>query len=370
MKLTTLQENLHAALSRVAPAVATRPTLPVTACALLEAQDSVLTLTGTNLEQTIITECGCMLEAPGAIAVPHRLLMDLIGGWPSDSVSLTLEGSVLKLECAGNRAEIHGVEAREFPPRPRMPEEAVASVDPAILRYAISRVAVAAAKEESRPILTGIELTTEGHRFTLAAADGFRLAVQDGELLTAPETALSVVIPARAMTELGKLLQAAEAPVDVALTPSDVAFRVGSTELHSQLLQGQFPSYSQLIPKAHDTRVVFDVAPLLAAVRTAQLFAKDSSDIVRIQVNEDGATVTGRSEDRGNADGHLELVELQGSGKIAFNSALLVDMLGCFKAEGRVALEMTTPSTPGVWKPVTGNGYVHVIMPMFTAWEG
>jgi DNA polymerase III subunit beta len=379
MKLSCLQENLSRGLAIVGRAVATRATLPITQNVLLSTDQSMLKLSATNLEIAITTWIGAMTEEESSITVPARLLTEFVNSLPNDRIDMELpSGSgVLQLTCARAEARIHGTDASEFPPIPTVEDGVAAKIDPQILRSAISRVTFAAASEESRPVLTGVEVKLSGEQFTLAAADGFRLAVQRGALAQSVDSDIAVIIPARTLNELNRLLGDQEEAVEVMMTPArgQVLFRVQGVELVSQLLQGSFPNYDQLIPQSYQTRAVFDLQSLLRATRTAAIFARDGSNIIRLQVVSDTnggapgkAIISARSEEVGDNQDEVDIESLEGGdAKIAFNSRYLQEVLSVLE-RGKVALETTTPSSPGVFKPLESDDYVHVVMPMFVQW--
>ena len=186
MKISCLKEDLVHGLSVVNHAVATRTPLPITQNVLLCAKESKLKLSATNLEIFITTWAGAVIEEEGEITVPARLLTELVNSLPNERIDLELpEGSgLLHLACAQATAHMNSVDAKEFPPIPDIDEGMTVLVDPQALRTAISRTAFAAAAEDSRPVLTGVEMKLSGSKFTMAAADGFRLAVHHGELAT------------------------------------------------------------------------------------------------------------------------------------------------------------------------------------------
>ncbi len=380
MKISCLQENLSRSLAVVGRAVATRATLPVTQNVLLSVDQSMLKLSATNLEVAITTWTGAMIEEEGAITVPARLLTEFVSSLPNDKIDLEIQpgSSVLQLTCDRSKATIHGTDASEFPPIPTVDDGVSAQVDPLVFKSAIARVAFAAATEESRPVLTGVELKVEGERFSLAAADGFRLAVHHGALISPVDTEIKVIIPARTLNELNRLLGDQEEPVDIMMTPAkgQVMFRIRgreTVEVVSQLLQGAFPNYEQLIPDRHDTRAILDLPALLRAVRTAAIFARDGSNIIRLELvpsNGGGGKVviSAKSEEVGENQDEVDADTIEGNeGKIAFNSRYLLDVLTVLE-KGKVALETTSSSSPGVFRPTDTEDYIHVVMPMFVQW--
>ncbi len=382
MRLSCLQENLSRGLAVVGRAVATRSTLPITQNVLLSVNQSMLQLSATNLEVAITTWTGAMVEEEGSVTVPARLLTEFVNSLPNERIDLELQpgAGVLQLSCARSQARIHGADAAEFPPIPTVDEGVGAQVDPSVLKAAISRVAFAAATEESRPVLTGVEMKFEGDRFSLAAADGFRLAVNQGVLREPVESEIKVIVPARTLNEVNRLLGDQEEPVEITMTPAkgQVLFRIkgGETvEVVSQLLQGSFPNYQQLIPDKHDTRAVVDSPALLRAVRTAAIFARDGSNIIRLELSpangggdKGKVIISARSEEVGDNQDEVDADLIEGvEGKIAFNSRYLLDVLTVLE-RGQIALETASSSSPGVFKPTDSENYIHVVMPMFVQW--
>ncbi len=377
MKLSCLQENLNRGLGVVGRAVATRTTLPITNNVLLATDQSRLKLVATNLEMAISYWIGAKVEEEGAITVPARLLTEFVSSLPNDKINVNLspKTKTLELKCARFEARISGVDAKDFPPIPAVDEGITTKVEVEALSQGISQVAFAAAVEESRPVLTGVDAQFDNDLLTLAAADGFRLAVYKLPLATSVSQKTEVIIPARTLTELNRLMADGEGTVDITINPnkSQALFRLKDTELVSQLVQGTFPQYTQLIPQSYNTRVVVDVAEFLRATKTASIFARDSSGIVRLviasgsELTPGKLTLSARSEEIGDDVGEIDAVIEGEEAKVAFNGRYLIDVLSALR-EPQVALETTNPSSPGVLRPVGVDNYIHVVMPMFVQW--
>ena len=382
MRLTCLQENLNQGLNVVGRAVATRTTLPITNNVLLAADHSQLKLAATNLEMAISCRVGAKVEEDGEITVPARLLTEFINSLPNDKVDIHLlpQTKTLELKCARFEARISGVAAKDFPPIPKVEPGIVTKVDVEALRQGIAQVVFAAATEESRPVLTGIDAEFDGDLLTLAAADGFRLAVHKLPLSKTVRQKAKVIIPARTLAELSRLIVDQEEAVDITVDPdkSQALFQLKDKsrriELVSQLVQGSFPNYSQLIPQSYNTRVVVDVGAFLRATKTASIFARDGSGIVRLvmapgsELTPGKMTVSARSEEIGDDVGEIDAIVEGEEAKIAFNGRYLIDVLSVLDEKGQVALETTNPSSPGVLRPVGVENYIHVVMPMFVQW--
>ena len=377
MKLSCLQENLNRGLSVVGRAVATRTTLPITNNVLLATEQSRLKLAATNLEMAISCWIGAKVEEEGAITVPARLLSEFISSLPSDKVDISLspQTRTLGLRCARFEARISGIDAKDFPPIPKVDEGIATKVEVEALRQGITQVVFAAATEESRPVLTGVDAKFDGDLLTLAAADGFRLAVYKLPLTVPVSQETDVIIPARTLAELNRLMAEQEEAVEITVNPNkgQALFRLKNVELVSQLIQGAFPNYAQLIPQSYNTRAVVSVTDFLRATKTASIFARDGSGIVRLVVAPGGeltpgkVVVSARSEEVGDDVGEIDAIVEGEEAKIAFNGKYLTDVLSVLR-EAQVALETTSPSSPGVVRPVGVDNYVHVVMPMFVQW--
>jgi len=376
MKISCLQENLNRGLSIVGRAVATRTTLPITNNVMLTTENGQLKLSATNLEIAITTWVGADVEEEGSITVPARLLTEFVGSLPPEKTDLTiLENRQLELTCARQQGRISGNESDDFPPIPSIGDGTTIEIDPDELRSAIQRVVFAAATDEARPVLTGVHTSVQDDTLTLAAADGFRLGVNKLNLSDPISDNIEAIVPARSYNELVRLLGDQKEAVQITFNPerSQVLFKLESVEMVSQLIQGQFPNFNQLIPETTDSKATIDTNNFLQAMRTASIFARDGNGIVRLSIEpgEDQSpgkvSLTARSEEVGENTGEID-AEIEGSSaQIAFNSRYLTDVLNVI-GTGQVVLETTNPSSPGVIRPLGSDTYTHVVMPMFVQW--
>lgn len=377
MKFSCLQENLAKGLAIVGRAVATRSTLPVLSNILMATDEGRLKLAATNLEVGILCWIGAKVEEDGATTVPARLLTDFVNSLPPERIDVQLltRTQTLNLKCANYEANIKGIDAQEFPLLVALSDDMGIQLEPTVLREMVNQVSFAAAVDESRPVLTGVLAEISDTRLTMAAADGFRLSVRRTDLPAAATQSASVIIPARALQEVARVSSEEENPIRVTIAPnrSQVFFRMTNIDLISQLIEGNFPDYQQIIPKSYATRTVVDSSELLKAVKIASFFARDAANIVRLRISpgeQPGLggklTVMATSAELGdnvtemNAD--VEGVPIE----IAFNAKYLVDVFSVITTP-KVALETSSPQSPGVIRPVGDDSFVHVIMPMHIA---
>ncbi len=382
MKTSCLLSNLDKALSIVGRAVATRSTLPVLSNILLATDNGRLKLSATNLEIGITCWIGAKVDEDGAVTVPARTLVDLVGALPDERVdmSLNVRTQTLNLKCGRFENNLRGLDASEFPLIPGPDDASAIRIDPKVLRSAINQVVFAAATEESRPILTGVfaQFTNDASgagQVTLAAADGFRLAVRSVPLLDPIATPISVIIPARVLAELGRILgdQARlsggqENPVAISITPSKshVLFHLDDVDLVSQLIDGNYPDYNAIVPRKKEARVVVNTAEMLKACKAASVFARESQNTVKLTITPGAPgqiVVQSTSAETGDNVGQVDATVEGAPIEIAFNVKYLVDVLTAVRTE-QIAVETTTPSSPGKFMPVNDGNLTCVIMPM------
>ncbi len=208
MKISCLQENLAKGLSTVSRAVSPRSTLPVLGNVLLAVDNGRLKLSATNLEIVITCWIGATVTEAGATTVPARTFSELINTFPQEpvEVSLTKTTETLHVTCGRTQANVKGISADEFPVIPDPDQENRIRMEPDVLKHVISQVAFAAATDDSRPSLTGVLTTFEGNRIAMAATDGFRLSVRSAHIAGYVEKPFNVIIPARALNEVARII--------------------------------------------------------------------------------------------------------------------------------------------------------------------
>jgi DNA polymerase-3 subunit beta len=376
MKITCLQENLAKGLATVGRAVATRSTLPILSNILLESDEGRLRLAATNLEIGVNCWIGARVEDEGRITIPARLLTEFVNSLPPGQIEMELveRTQTLNLKCARYEANIKGIDASEFPAVPTADSidgQNSLHLEAEAFRRMIEQVVFAAATDESRPILTGVLAQFHQGGLTLAAADGFRLSVTSADVGADVDDVANVIIPARALAELNRVSAEQEEPIELIMTPSrnQILFHLANADLVSQLIEGSFPDYNQIVPKTSTTRTLVSTDELLKAVKVAFLFARDAANIIRLNVvpgselTPGQMIVTGTSAEFGDNVSELD-ASIEGDGvEIAFNARYMIDALSV-AGTAEVALETSTPNSPGVIRPVGDESFLCVIMPM------
>ncbi len=375
MKISCLQENLTKGLSIIGRSVASRSTLPILGNVLLATDNDRLKLSANNLEIGMNCWIGAKVEREGAITIPARLLTEFVNSLPPERIDMELdeETQTLNIRCAHFEANLKGIDAQEFPQVPSLDAGGeVIRLEPGALKQAINQVTFAAAVEESRPVLTGIRAQFEQDKLIISGTDGFRLSTKTIPLAQPIENSFEIIIPARSLTELARVLSDQDEPVQVAVTAgrNQILFHLNNIDVASQLIEGRFPDVSQIIPKNFITRTVLDAQDFLKAARVSYLFARDAANIVKVDIAPgDGElqsghiVLTATSQELGDNISDLEASVEGEPVEIAFNAKFLIDVLSVLDS-AQVALETSAAASPGVLRAVGDDSFLHVIMPM------
>ncbi|HBC72407.1 MAG: polymerase III subunit beta protein [Candidatus Amesbacteria bacterium GW2011_GWB1_47_19] len=373
MKAIILQENLSKSLGLVGRVVSSRGQMPVLGNVLIEATKVGLVLSATNLEMGLRVEAGGKVTEEGGITVPAKNLAEYAGSLESGNVELTGEGEKLKVKGGKSEATFAGIAATEFPVIPRLNEKTAKSD-----RYKISRkivleiaqqVAFAAAGDESRPVLTGIKLMKTETGLTAVATDGFRLSrkrIDKAGLGGGGIGEAGLILPARTILELARLAsesKGGEIIMEKAEENNQVIFGCDGIQLVSRILEGNFPDVEKIIPVEKKTSLTADRENLLRAVRSASIFARDNSNIIRFKMDASGFKITASAQQTGESEIELEAEKEGEDVEIAFNYRYVIDFLGSTDIE-RVRLVLNGNLAPGVWSWEGDESLIHLIMPV------
>lgn len=365
MNFTCPKRVFHEALQSVARAVATRSTLPILGNVLLEARAGQLKFTTTDLEIGMTCTLPLDVSEEGAVTVPERIIQDVVGNLPDAELTISSdERNLLTISAAKSQYTIHGLPATEFPTLPNVPRECVLSMPGPVVRDLVRKTLFSASTDEGRVILTGCLLAWDGQTTTMVATDTHRLGIKRAPATGKfPGTPVSVIVPARALQEVLRLLGSSEDPVDIVIGESQILFSNGRVELVSRLIEGQFPAYERVIPQDSSKHMVINRQQFYDAVRRASIVARAESNKIILRSVDSTLTISAETGDVGKAYEEIP-VSLEGDTvEIAFNAEYLQDVLGVLDTE-TVELGMAGPLNPGL---LTANGepdYQYVVMPM------
>jgi DNA polymerase-3 subunit beta len=373
MKVTVLQESLARGLNIVSRAVSPRSTLPVLSNVLVASDEGRLRLSATNLELGITCWIGAKIEEEGSTTVPARTFVDLVATLPQEQVNLSLATATqtLNVRCGASNTDIKCIDAQEFPPLPVPEMEGAILLNVADFKDMISQVVFAASVDEARPVLMGVLVSVDKETITMAAADGFRLSVRKGVLSQPAAQPVTAIIPARALGELARVAADGNEVISMVMPKGrgQVIFRMKEVEVVSQLIDGTFPDYQQIIPRSYKSRTILSTPALLKACKQAEIFAREGSNVARLDIKsagdlEPGAVeISAQSEETGSNE-TIVAATIEGIGLlIAFNVKYMREVLEVIKSPN-VALETSAANAPGIIRPVGDDNFLHVIMPM------
>jgi len=389
MKFRVERDVFAEAVAWAARSLPPRPAVPVLAGLLLEASDG-LALSSFDYEVSANAEIDCMVAEAGKVLVSGRLLAEISRSLPAQPVDVTVDGARLVLSCGSARFTLPTLPVDDYPTLPAMPAVA-GSIGADLFAAAVSQVAIAAGRDDTLPVLTGVRIEIDGDRVTLAATDRYRLAVR--ELHWQPETAgISAIalVPARTLADTAKALTGG-AQVSVSLTTGDgdaaghgligftgkgAAGQAGERRTTTRLLDGEYVKYRSLLPDESSAHAQIETPGFVEAVKRVSLVAPRNTP-VRLSFTGDQVMLeAGAGEDAQASetlDAHFESRDgATEEFSIAFNPQYLLDGLGAVDAE-TVRLEFTTPTKPAILRgdksadgdtPAAGDDYRYLLMPV------
>lgn len=369
MKFRVARDDLADAVAWVAKSLPTRPPVPVLGGILLEVHGSTLTVAGFDYEvSTRATVSVDSLESlPGTdpaadespespvdrVLVSGRLLAEISRSLPAKPVDLTVVGPRVSIVAGSARFTLPTMPVEDYPPLPQMPGSS-GTVDAAVFAEAVAQTAVAAGRDDTLPMLTGIRVEIEGETLTLAATDRFRLAVRELEWLPdRPNLSTAVLVPARTLADAAKTLGGASR-VTVALGEGLLGLEAGGRRTTVRLLNVEFVKYRSLLPSAHTTTVDVPVSALGESIKRVALVT-DRGHHLRMQVSDGSLTLTAGGDDEGRAEEDLPASVDGAELLIAFNPGYLLDGLGVVHSDS-VRLAFTTPGRPALLVPINADG--------------
>ena len=373
MKFRVERDALADAVAWAARSLATRPTIPVLAGLLLDVNDSTLSISGFDLEASTQVDLEVAAATAGTALVSGRLLADISRSLPPPPVDFAVDGARLTIACGSARFTLPTMPVEDYPKLPQMPTTA-GTVNSAAFATAVAQVAVAAGRDDTLPMLTGVRLEIDGEKLTFAATDKYRLAVR--ELAWSPssagEASAQVVIPARTLADAARSLAQSD-ELTIALSASAgagdgiIGFSGAAggraSRATTRLLDPQFPPYRTLLPTEWSATAEVVVAPFVEAVKRVALLA-DRSTPVRLEFAEGGVNLTAGGDDEGRAEEQLEVVYEGEPITIAFNATFLLDGLGALDTSS-ARLLFPSANKPTVLRPAESDEeYYYLIMPM------
>jgi DNA polymerase-3 subunit beta len=365
MKLSTRRDDLFTQLQTVTRAASTRSAVQALSGVQIVAKGGTIELRATDMELGLRVAVPGEVARDGAVVLPARLLVDVVRALPGESVGLELRPTEQDVEIVGGSATFHirTLRLEDFPPFPEADGEARVELPGKAFVETVVKVARSASRDETRPVLTGILVSASEKELRMVATDSYRLSVKETELEAPLSGSLEANVPARALQELTRIVQAAGADsLAVSVKTNQVIFEADGVVLSSRLIDGQFPNYRQLLPDAYEHELRLAGAEIADVVRRISLLAQKNAPL-RLSFKEGELTVSARTPDIGEASESLP-VPFQGEPlEIGFNPDFLRDGLESVDS-GDLVLKLISPLRPGLIQAADGSGFLYLLMPI------
>lgn len=361
MKFRCERDALSEALATAGRAVSSRGgSLPVLAGLRLELQGDALSITGSDLDLTINVQLDVAGTDDGVIVIPSKLVSDVVRSLSSGAVELEVQDSDAHISGGRSDFTLRTIPAEEFPKVTPVDGDGV-TLEVGEFALALKQVVSAASTDDSRPILTGVLMTTEGAGLRLVATDSYRLSVRDLPGTSILDDDQEVLVPSRALGELSRVLGDKET-VTITLGEREASFSSGNVTLTTRLIEGVFPNYRGLIPSDHPNNLVVNRSELLDAVRRVRLLAQESTPL-RLAMSADGVELIAVTQDVGEAHESLEANYEGDDLTVAFNPEYLLNGVDVAPGE-EIRLETVDALKPAVLRVVGDEDFLYLLMPV------
>lgn len=349
-------------LQMVSNIVEPRQTMPILANVLVEAEAEHVRLTATDLEVGVRVSAPARVVSDGSVTISARKLLEITKELPNSPLSLRVqENSWVALRCGGASYKLVGLAAEDYPQVSAPTSASWVSIDGKLLRDMLVQTTFAISHDESRYALNGVLMAFQDHELRLVATDGHRLALAIRPLSDA-KGAVTGIVPRKAVQEISRVIGSGE-QVEIALGDNQFLLRMPNVMMTARLIEGTFPNYEQVVPRAHPHRVIVPKTEFMSALRRVSVLSEERTKPVKFTLSPGLMKLAAYSADYGEAE---EQIEVQYAGEeitIGFNSRYVLDALGAQVAE-QVVLELKDGLSPGVLKSFEDDGSLCVIMPM------
>ena len=365
MNLTITKDQIIAGLQAVQNVVSTRTTLPILSNVLLRAEEGHLEFTATDLDVTVACKVEAKVAKPGSTTLPVKKLFGIVRELNGEIEIEADDKNIASIRSGSSFFKIHGLAAEEFPPLPNFKDDKKVALPQENIRAMIKKTSFAVSTDESRYVLNGIFISLKDGKMTLVATDGRRLALVDEEVELGEKSTGEFIVPAKAVNELNRLLQAT-GNVELKFGENQASFALKddkgfSVLLITKLIEGNYPNYKQVIPGEAKERIALVREELLQALRRAEIMTSEKANSVRLTFGKNLLTITANSPEVGEA---RETIAINYKGKemaIAFNPKYMIDPLNALTND-EVYLELIDELSPGVFK--INGPFLYVVMPM------
>jgi DNA polymerase-3 subunit beta len=364
MKVTVDKSELQKCVNVVSNAVSAKSAMPILSNILVEVKEKEkkLRFIATDLEVGVEYEISAEVSDKGGITLPAKKLSDIVRELPDAPVTITTEDNTAKVECEKTVFTLSGMPKEDFPSLPAFPKSGAFELPQKIWKTIVRKTSFAVSTEEMRYALNGLYFWAQDNELRMVATDGRRLSFIKNSLEEKIKEKVGVIIPIKAIQELQSIL-GEEGNITIASTGTQIFFKTEQSMVTSRLIEGQFPSYEQVIPKFCEKKVGLKTARFLQSIRRVSVLASEKTNQIKLTIQRQNIQVSANTPEIGEAKDEFDAVYDGEEVQVAFNGKYLIDILKNIDSE-EVSLELNQPLTPGVIKPAGDDNYINVIMPI------
>jgi len=363
MKLQVLQDDLSQAVSIANRFTSTRSQLPVLANILFTAKKNKLKISATNLEMSINLSLGAKVEKDGEITLPSRVINDIVNNLNKGTVNISSEKEKVKLRSENFTSTISGMNSADFPSIPDSIGRKYISLPKEKMVDALSKVLFAVSSDETRPILTGVLCFSQRNKVFFVSTDGFRLSRKTFKINNTG-VINKVIIPKSAFAELKGLIEEEdEIKIFNDTKNNQVIFKINNSILSTRVIQGDFPNYEKIIPKESSLKVDLDKKDLLQAVKLSSVFAKDSSNVIKLSIGNGFVEMSAESQYYGSQKTKIDARVEGKKMEIGFNYKFLQEFLQAVEGDD-IVMRFIDSNSPGLFLDPKDKDFLHLIMPV------
>ncbi len=365
MNIRIKQEDLSGVLSLVTGVVPTSSAIPVLSNLLLETDGDKLRISATDLDISIISSVACEVGKQGAITVAAKRLQEIVRELPDEDVDIKVDGEKISIKCSRSTFRMMGMEKEQFPKIADLSKEKKIKISGGLLEKMIRRSVYSVARDDTRPVLSGVLWELGSAETAMVGTDGHRLArmAVAGDFGVSEDVA--VIVPPKALAQIQRLVAAGD-EVEVAIDKAFVGFFVGDTVVYARRIEGTFPNYRQVIPTDNPNVMTIDRSDLAAAARRVSLLADSKTHKVKMHLGKDGVRLTASTPDLGEAEEELQAAYEGEDMVVGFNASYIMDVLKTTESDA-VRFELGSPVGAAIIKPAEepeGETYICLVMPL------
>jgi DNA polymerase-3 subunit beta len=345
--------------------VPTTSSIPVLSNLLIETQDDKIKISATDLDISVISLLDAEVSKQGAITVAAKRFHEIVRELPGEEVDLEVEGNRITIRCSRANFKMMGMEKDQFPKIADLEKQERITISSESLEKMIKRSIYSVAKDDTRPVLSGVLWELSSKEMGMVGTDGHRLARMGLKGDFGIKEDIGVIIPPKALHQVQRLITGGE-EIGIAIDKAFVGFFVGDTIVYTRRIEGTFPNYKQVIPKNNENILLIDRSDLMHAAKRVSLLADSKTHKIKMHLSKDAVKLTASTPDLGEAEEEVPATYTGEDMVIGYNASYVLDVLKTTESD-EMKFELGTSVGASILKPATEpeeESYVSLVMPL------